>query len=75
LSDQVDGAQAQDQKPPKYDDMYQACPKITGLPLLNESVGNKIKKSFDDMRKTGIRTAQTDQFVSSEKDIKKQTQG
>jgi hypothetical protein len=55
--------------------MNQTRPEITRLPLLNESIGDEIKESCDDMGKTGIRTAQTDQFITSEEDIEKQAQG
>jgi hypothetical protein len=75
LTYELDGAQTQDHKTPEYDDMYQACPEIAGLPLLNESVGNEIKEPFDDMRKTGIRTAQANQCIASGKDIEKEAHG
>jgi hypothetical protein len=60
LGDQIDRAQAQDHKSPEYDDMYETGPEIAGLPLLNESVGNEIKKSLNDLEETRIRTTQAD---------------
>jgi hypothetical protein len=54
--------------------MYQAGPEVAGLSPLNETVGNEIKKALDDMRKTGIRTTQTNQSISFEKGIEKETQ-
>jgi len=55
--------------------MYQACPEVAGLSQLNEAVGNKAKKSALDIRETGIRSAQTEQCIASEKDTEKKAQG